>query len=146
MYNPEAPLSVQTGEVPEITEADDDISEKDMDDAAYFEQQNGRLLFIFLPVFCHYREKYYFSALNEHVQDIVCSDDDDPNDIYKPDGAIHLDIDCFSDFCRGPSEIQQRLSKPVFVRGLPWKILAIPRFVLQFFCHLYCEDVFYGYF
>ncbi|CAJ0575801.1 unnamed protein product, partial [Mesorhabditis spiculigera] len=51
----------------------------------------------------------------------------DPDDLYRPEGMLELEIDKFSEFARGPADVQQRLSKPVFVRGLPWKILAIPR-------------------
>ncbi|VDK46939.1 unnamed protein product [Cylicostephanus goldi] len=58
--------------------------------------------------------------------DYMTEEEDDPDDLYKPEGTIYLDIDGFSQFCEGSSETQQRLSKPVFVRGLPWKILAIP--------------------
>ncbi|KHJ97856.1 MATH domain protein [Oesophagostomum dentatum] len=59
--------------------------------------------------------------------DYMTEEEDDPDDLYKPEGTIYLDIDGFSQFCKGSPETQQRLSKPVFVRGLPWKILAIPR-------------------
>lgn len=38
-----------------------------------------------------------------------------------------MDIDHFSDFARGSSETHQKLSEPIFVRGLPWRILAMPR-------------------
>lgn len=61
--------------------------------------------------------------------DYMTEEEDDPDDLYKPEGTIYLDIDGFSQFCKGSPETQQRLSKPVFVRGLPWKILAIPRLV-----------------
>lgn len=70
------------------------------------------------------------ASMNQRVRIDYDDIDDDPNDIYKPEGIIHLDIDCFTDFCRGQPDHQQRLSKPVFVRGLPWRILAIPRFRL----------------
>lgn len=47
-----------------------------------------------------------------------------------------MDIDHFSDFARGSSETHQKLSEPIFVRGLPWKILAMPREQnrVRFFC------------
>ncbi|GMT06261.1 hypothetical protein PENTCL1PPCAC_28435, partial [Pristionchus entomophagus] len=48
-------------------------------------------------------------------------------DPYKGKGFLRLDIVKFSDFCRLESDRQQRMSKSVWVRGLPWKILAIPR-------------------
>ncbi|CAI4232576.1 unnamed protein product [Auanema sp. JU1783] len=46
---------------------------------------------------------------------------------YQSEGRIFMEIDAFDDFVRGPPETQQRLSKPVYVRGLPWRILALPR-------------------
>ncbi|PAV73868.1 hypothetical protein WR25_16057 [Diploscapter pachys] len=54
-------------------------------------------------------------------------EEDDPDDPFKSEGTIYLEIDCFSQFAVGSAEAQQRLSKPIYVRGLPWKILAIPR-------------------
>ncbi|KAI6216025.1 hypothetical protein M3Y94_00454800 [Aphelenchoides besseyi] len=53
----------------------------------------------------------------------------DAEDKYKPEGTVVLDIDRFSEFARGlPSDSPQRLSDPpVYIRGMPWKILAIPR-------------------
>ncbi|CAK5096106.1 unnamed protein product [Meloidogyne enterolobii] len=49
--------------------------------------------------------------------------DEDP---YKPEGQITLKIEKFSEFAHeGPES--RRLSDPVYIRGLPWKILAIPR-------------------
>ncbi|CAD5217187.1 unnamed protein product [Bursaphelenchus okinawaensis] len=52
----------------------------------------------------------------------------DPEDRFKPEGTVFLDIDKFSEFARGiPTENPQRLSEPVYIRGMPWKILAIPR-------------------
>uniref|UniRef100_A0A1I8BM57 MATH domain-containing protein n=1 Tax=Meloidogyne hapla TaxID=6305 RepID=A0A1I8BM57_MELHA len=49
--------------------------------------------------------------------------DEDP---YKPEGQITLKIEKFSEFAHeGPES--RRLSEPVYIRGLPWKILAIPR-------------------
>lgn len=48
-------------------------------------------------------------------------------DPYKPEGILRMDIDHFSDFARGSSETHQKLSEPIFVRGLPWRILAMPR-------------------
>ncbi|KAE9415473.1 hypothetical protein Angca_009957 [Angiostrongylus cantonensis] len=59
--------------------------------------------------------------------DYVTEEEDDPDDLYKPEGTIYLDIDGFSEFCKGSYETQLRLSKPVFVQGLRWKILAMPR-------------------
>ncbi|VDM97127.1 unnamed protein product [Thelazia callipaeda] len=52
---------------------------------------------------------------------------DGSEDPYKPEGVLHMDIDHFSDFARGSSETHQKLSDPIFVRGLPWRILAMPR-------------------
>jgi ubiquitin carboxyl-terminal hydrolase 7 len=46
-------------------------------------------------------------------------------DDYKPEATLRLAITHFSDFARGHDT--QRLSAPAYVRGLPWKILAIPR-------------------
>lgn len=48
-------------------------------------------------------------------------------DPYKPEATLHLDIPRFSEFVRGAHDSQQFLSKPVHVRGLPWRILAMPR-------------------
>ncbi|GMT36088.1 hypothetical protein PFISCL1PPCAC_27385, partial [Pristionchus fissidentatus] len=48
-------------------------------------------------------------------------------DPYKGKGYLRLDINKFSEFCKGEPDKQQRTSKSVWVRGLPWKILAIPR-------------------
>ncbi|MFH4980365.1 hypothetical protein AB6A40_007074 [Gnathostoma spinigerum] len=55
---------------------------------------------------------------------VDAEEEDDP---YKPEATLRLDIDHFSEFAKGTSETHQRLSKPVYVRGLPWKILAMPR-------------------
>ncbi|KAJ1350768.1 hypothetical protein KIN20_006646 [Parelaphostrongylus tenuis] len=68
-----------------------------------------------------------FVDLPRCESEYMTEEEDDPDDLYKPEGTIYLDIDGFSQFCKGSPETQQRLSKPVFVRGLPWKILAIPR-------------------
>ncbi|EYB93160.1 hypothetical protein Y032_0185g1022 [Ancylostoma ceylanicum] len=68
-----------------------------------------------------------FEDMPRCESDYMTEEEDDPDDLYKPEGTIYLDIDGFSQFCKGSPETQQRLSKPVFVRGLPWKILAIPR-------------------
>ncbi|VDM76722.1 unnamed protein product [Strongylus vulgaris] len=68
-----------------------------------------------------------FEDMLHGESEYITEEEDDPDDLYKPEGTIYLDIDGFSHFCKGSSETQQRLSKPVFVRGLPWKILAIPR-------------------
>ncbi|CAD6193074.1 unnamed protein product [Caenorhabditis auriculariae] len=63
--------------------------------------------------------------------DIMMEIDDDMDDAavdrYAPDGILRLDIDGFSEFLNAPPENCQRLSKPQYVRGLPWKILAMPR-------------------
>lgn len=50
----------------------------------------------------------------------------DPSlDPYGPEGFLSLDIDIFSKFM---SRADNRLlSKPVIVRGIPWRILAICR-------------------
>ncbi|VDN51807.1 unnamed protein product [Dracunculus medinensis] len=50
-------------------------------------------------------------------------EEDDP---YKPEGTLRLSIQRFSEFARGTAE-NQKLSDPVYVRGLPWRILAMPR-------------------
>ncbi|EJD75026.1 ubiquitin carboxyl-terminal hydrolase [Loa loa] len=55
------------------------------------------------------------------------SGDCEEDDPYKPEGILRMDIDRFSDFARGSSETHQKLSEPIFVRGLPWRILAMPR-------------------
>lgn len=48
------------------------------------------------------------------------------SDPYKPEGQITLKIEKFSEFAReGPDS--RRLSEYLSIRGLPWKILAIPR-------------------
>lgn len=53
---------------------------------------------------------------------------EDNEDNYKSEGTVILHITRFTDFARGEGPGQnQRLSEPIFVRGLPWKILAIPR-------------------
>lgn len=58
----------------------------------------------------------------------VFIDNETISDRYKPEGNITLKIERFTDFSRiGSPETQQRLSEPVYIRGLPWKILAIPR-------------------
>ncbi|KAK0397665.1 hypothetical protein QR680_002208 [Steinernema hermaphroditum] len=49
------------------------------------------------------------------------------SDKYKPEGTLSLDIENFTDFMKGSPEGSQRLSNQVYVRGLPWRILAIPR-------------------
>ncbi|VDM62869.1 unnamed protein product [Angiostrongylus costaricensis] len=59
--------------------------------------------------------------------DYMTEEEDDPDDVYKPESTIYLDIDRFSEFCNGQPETQLRLSKPVIVQGLQWKILAMPR-------------------
>uniref|UniRef100_A0A914H2D2 Ubiquitin carboxyl-terminal hydrolase 7 n=1 Tax=Globodera rostochiensis TaxID=31243 RepID=A0A914H2D2_GLORO len=51
------------------------------------------------------------------------SDDDDP---YKPEGKVMLKIEKLSEFAREDGN-SRRLSESVYIRGLPWKILAIPR-------------------
>ncbi|KAF8356289.1 math-33 [Pristionchus pacificus] len=51
------------------------------------------------------------------------------SDPYKGTGYLRLDIPNFSEFCRLEQDKTQRISKSVWVRGLPWKILAIPRIV-----------------
>nr|CAD2194050.1 unnamed protein product [Meloidogyne enterolobii] len=49
--------------------------------------------------------------------------DEDP---YKSEGQITLKIEKLSEFAHeGPKS--RRLSDPVYIRGLPWKILAIPK-------------------
>ncbi|KAI6227604.1 Ubiquitin carboxyl-terminal hydrolase 7 [Aphelenchoides fujianensis] len=62
---------------------------------------------------------------NESSNDV----DADNEDRFKPEGTVCLEIDRFSDFARGlPADSPQRLSDPpVYIRGMPWRILAIPR-------------------
>ncbi|VDM75986.1 unnamed protein product, partial [Strongylus vulgaris] len=74
-----------------------------------------------------FRDNIVIEDMPRCESDYMTEEEDDPDDLYKPEGTIYLDIDGFSQFCKGSPETQQRLSKPVFVRGLPWKILAIPR-------------------
>ncbi|EGT55368.1 CBN-MATH-33 protein [Caenorhabditis brenneri] len=50
---------------------------------------------------------------------------DDSLDPYGPEGHLALDIDCFSSFM-GKTD-NRMMSKPVIVRGIPWRILAICR-------------------
>ncbi|KAF1750080.1 hypothetical protein GCK72_016626 [Caenorhabditis remanei] len=50
---------------------------------------------------------------------------DECNDPYGPEGHLSLDIDCFSAFMNRPDN--RMMSKPVIVRGIPWRILAICR-------------------
>ena len=47
-------------------------------------------------------------------------------DPYKPEGKITLVIEKFGEFAREGAD-SRRLSEPMYIRGLPWKILAIPR-------------------
>uniref|UniRef100_A0A183BWT5 BTB domain-containing protein n=1 Tax=Globodera pallida TaxID=36090 RepID=A0A183BWT5_GLOPA len=66
------------------------------------------------------------------------SDDDGP---YKPKGQIMLTIEKVSEFAR-EDENSRRLSDAVYIRGLPWKILATPRTVSAQKClgfYLYCN-------
>uniref|UniRef100_A0A914MVF0 MATH domain-containing protein n=1 Tax=Meloidogyne incognita TaxID=6306 RepID=A0A914MVF0_MELIC len=48
------------------------------------------------------------------------------NDPYKSEGQIILKIEKFSEFAREKPG-NRRLSDPVYIRGLPWNILAIAR-------------------
>uniref|UniRef100_A0A1I7SZZ8 MATH domain-containing protein n=1 Tax=Caenorhabditis tropicalis TaxID=1561998 RepID=A0A1I7SZZ8_9PELO len=50
---------------------------------------------------------------------------DESLDPYGPEGHLALDIDCFSSFMSRPDN--RMMSKPVIVRGIPWRILAICR-------------------
>lgn len=50
---------------------------------------------------------------------------DESLDPYGPEGHLSLDIDCFSSFMNRPDN--RLMSKPVIVRGIPWRILAICR-------------------
>ncbi|CCW45971.1 Ubiquitin carboxyl-terminal hydrolase 7 [Caenorhabditis elegans] len=50
---------------------------------------------------------------------------DESLDPFGPEGHLSLDIDCFSKFMsRSDNRI---MSKPIIVRGIPWRILAICR-------------------
>uniref|UniRef100_A0A914GZP1 MATH domain-containing protein n=1 Tax=Globodera rostochiensis TaxID=31243 RepID=A0A914GZP1_GLORO len=49
------------------------------------------------------------------------SDEDDP---YKAKGQIMLKIEKVSEFAREDDENSRRFSKAVYIRGLPWNILA----------------------
>uniref|UniRef100_A0A914ICQ0 MATH domain-containing protein n=1 Tax=Globodera rostochiensis TaxID=31243 RepID=A0A914ICQ0_GLORO len=53
------------------------------------------------------------------------SDDDDP---YKPDGEIMLKLEKVSEFAQEDRN-SRRLGEAVYIRGIPWKILAVPRAV-----------------
>jgi hypothetical protein len=93
-----------------------------------------------LPLFGKQRNDTFDPiAEEEKRRDVNTSDEIDPGllvlanlkaksileDRYKPEGTVQLDIDRFSDFARGlPAENAQRLSEPVFIRGMPWKILG----------------------
>jgi len=49
-------------------------------------------------------------------------------DRYNPNGHLELRVEHFSRFAKSKNaEAGQRSSQPVFIRGLPWMILAIPR-------------------
>uniref|UniRef100_A0A915DAS4 BTB domain-containing protein n=1 Tax=Ditylenchus dipsaci TaxID=166011 RepID=A0A915DAS4_9BILA len=49
-------------------------------------------------------------------------------DRYKQEGSLTLKIDRFSEFASvAIPASQQILSTPVYIRGLPWRILAVPR-------------------
>lgn len=50
---------------------------------------------------------------------------DESLDPYGPEGHLSLDIDCFSTFMSRADN--RMMSKPVIVRGIPWRILAICR-------------------
>uniref|UniRef100_A0A914HIP3 BTB domain-containing protein n=1 Tax=Globodera rostochiensis TaxID=31243 RepID=A0A914HIP3_GLORO len=54
---------------------------------------------------------------------VTKSDDDDP---FKLEGNIMLKLEKVSEFARADGN-SRRLSDAVYIRGLPWKILAIPR-------------------
>uniref|UniRef100_A0A914W615 Ubiquitin carboxyl-terminal hydrolase 7 n=1 Tax=Plectus sambesii TaxID=2011161 RepID=A0A914W615_9BILA len=51
--------------------------------------------------------------------------DSEEEDKYKPEATLRFELKNFTDFAKGHD--QQRLSPPQYVRGLPWKVLAIPR-------------------
>uniref|UniRef100_A0A183BLA8 MATH domain-containing protein n=1 Tax=Globodera pallida TaxID=36090 RepID=A0A183BLA8_GLOPA len=53
----------------------------------------------------------------------IATDDDDP---YKLEGNIMLKLEKVSEFAREDRN-SRRLSEAVYIRGLPWKILASPR-------------------
>ncbi|KAI3419184.1 hypothetical protein GPALN_006937 [Globodera pallida] len=66
------------------------------------------------------------------------SDDDGP---YKSKGQIMLTIEKVSEFAR-EDENSRRFSEAVYIRGLPWRILATPRTVSAQKClgfYLYCN-------
>ncbi|KAI1702064.1 BTB/POZ domain-containing protein [Ditylenchus destructor] len=69
----------------------------------------------------------------------VAQDEENEDDPYKPDGFVELRIDRFREFARGTSDSQQRLSTATYIRGLPWKILAIPREIKTLGFFLQCN-------
>uniref|UniRef100_A0A914EFE9 MATH domain-containing protein n=1 Tax=Acrobeloides nanus TaxID=290746 RepID=A0A914EFE9_9BILA len=52
--------------------------------------------------------------------------DGDDDDRHKPEGVIMLEIDRFNEFMDKPLFTYQLPSQPVYIRGLPWKIIASP--------------------
>ncbi|VDM49330.1 unnamed protein product [Toxocara canis] len=61
------------------------------------------------------------SEQNDHLRVVM---DEDP---YREQVTLRLDIDRFSEFAVGHPNTGRRLSQPIYARGLPWRILAIPR-------------------
>uniref|UniRef100_A0A183CKU5 BTB domain-containing protein n=1 Tax=Globodera pallida TaxID=36090 RepID=A0A183CKU5_GLOPA len=54
-------------------------------------------------------------------------DDDDP---YKPEVEVMLKLEKVSEFAREDGN-SRRLGEAVYIRGIPWKILAVPRTLLK---------------
>uniref|UniRef100_A0A914MN92 MATH domain-containing protein n=1 Tax=Meloidogyne incognita TaxID=6306 RepID=A0A914MN92_MELIC len=62
----------------------------------------------------------------DSITDVLTATSNGDEDPYKSEGQITLKIEKFSEFAHeGPKS--RRLSDPVYIRGLPWKILAIPK-------------------
>ncbi|CAK5015876.1 unnamed protein product [Meloidogyne enterolobii] len=61
----------------------------------------------------------------DSVTDVLNATSNGDKDPYKSEGQITLKLEKLSEFAHeGP---KSRLSDPVYIRGLPWKILAIPQ-------------------
>ncbi|CAK5015872.1 unnamed protein product [Meloidogyne enterolobii] len=63
-------------------------------------------------------------SVTDEVLSARTNGEEDP---YKSEGQIILKIEKFSEFARESSPNNRRLSDPVYIRGLPWRILAIAR-------------------
>ncbi|KAL3121385.1 hypothetical protein niasHT_004969 [Heterodera trifolii] len=63
---------------------------------------------------------------NDHPAVELIPEQSDDDDLYKPEGKVKLKIEKLSEFAREDGN-SRRLSDAVYIRGIPWKILAIPR-------------------